>query len=73
MLDHIVTGAIPYGVSVQENVVKECEEDAGIDRALATSAQPTGADSPFLESVQYRVLMSFLFLCNRGGVVCLPV
>eukprot|EP01036_Dinobryon_divergens_P022701 gene22701-30983_t len=45
MLDHIVAGAIPYGVSVQENVVKECEEEAGIGRDLATSAQPTGAVS----------------------------
>lgn len=53
MLDHIVAGAIPYGVSVQENVVKECEEEAGIDRALATTAQPTGAVSLFLESIQY--------------------
>ena len=68
MLDHIVAGAIPYGVSVLENVVKECEEEAGIDRALATTARPTGASSPFLTSVPYRAAR---VLCNRGGVVCL--
>ena len=42
MLDHIVAGAIPYGVSVLENVIKECEEEASIDRALASSARPAG-------------------------------
>ena len=65
MLDHIVAGAIPYGVSVQENVVKECEEEAGIDRDLATSAQPTGADGLLI------LILSSHAVCDRGGIIYL--
>ena len=45
MLDHIVAGAQPYGYSIMENVVKECQEEASIPEALALTAKPTGAVS----------------------------
>jgi 8-oxo-dGTP pyrophosphatase MutT (NUDIX family) len=36
MLDHIVAGGQPAGLSLLENVIKECEEEAGIPAYIAT-------------------------------------
>ena len=44
-LDHIVAGGQPYGLSLAENVVKECGEEAGIPAELAAKAVPVGAVS----------------------------
>lgn len=38
-------GGQPHGISPQENVVKECGEEAGIPPALAAAAVPAGAVS----------------------------
>jgi len=43
MLDHLVAGGQPHGVSPMENVVKECQEEASIPEALARTARPVGA------------------------------
>ena len=40
MLDHIVAGGQPHGISVVENVRKECEEEASIPLALAQQCVP---------------------------------
>eukprot|EP00934_Nitzschia_sp_Nitz4_P001178 Nitzschia sp. Nitz4//scaffold34_size148208//28503//29660//NITZ4_002962-RA/size148208-augustus-gene-0.58-mRNA-1//1//CDS//3329548741//1178//frame0 len=46
MLDHIVAGGQPAGVSLIENVLKECEEEAGIPPEMALQcAKPSGAIS----------------------------
>jgi len=45
MLDHIVAGGQPYGMSPMQNVIKECEEEAGIPRELAIKARAAGAVS----------------------------
>ena len=45
MLDHIVAGGQPYGISPMENVIKECGEEANITPELARSARPVGAVS----------------------------
>jgi len=42
-LDNIVAGGQPHGLSLAENVVKECAEEAGIPAALARQAVPAGA------------------------------
>ncbi len=43
MLDHIVAGGIPASHPLpSDNVVKECEEEAGIDPKLAKKAVPSG-------------------------------
>eukprot|EP00878_Enallax_costatus_P023531 GHUV01025031.1.p1 GENE.GHUV01025031.1~~GHUV01025031.1.p1 ORF type:complete len:331 (+),score=83.90 GHUV01025031.1:127-1119(+) len=42
MLDHIVAGGQPYGLSCADNVVKECWEEAGIPQELASAAVPVG-------------------------------
>ena len=44
-LDHIVAGGQPYGLSLRENVIKECQEEAGIPAELASKAVPVGAVS----------------------------
>lgn len=46
MLDHIVAGGQPAGLGLMENVVKECEEEAGVPASLAREcASPVGAIS----------------------------
>lgn len=46
MLDHIVAGGQPSGISLMENVVKECKEEAGIPDELARAGiVPVGAIS----------------------------
>lgn len=41
-LDNIAAGGLPYGISMQENLVKECWEEAGIPREMALGAVPVG-------------------------------
>lgn len=46
MLDHMVAGGQPAGLSLMDNVIKECEEEAGIPEALTRAGiQPVGAIS----------------------------
>jgi len=45
LLDHAVAGALPHGVSPQDNVVKEAGEEAGIPPELAARAVPAGVVS----------------------------
>lgn len=42
-LDNLVGGGLPYGLSLAENLRKECLEEAGMPRALADRALPVGA------------------------------
>lgn len=39
MLDNVVAGGIAWGLSVEETIVKECWEEAGIEAGLAATAQ----------------------------------
>ncbi|KAE8698378.1 Nudix hydrolase 20 [Hibiscus syriacus] len=45
MLDHLVAGGLPHEIACGENLIKECEEEAGISRSLASRAIPVGAVS----------------------------
>ncbi|XP_028804955.1 nudix hydrolase 20, chloroplastic-like isoform X1 [Neltuma alba] len=45
MLDHLVAGGLPHGIDCQENLAKECEEEAGIPRSISNGAIPVGAVS----------------------------
>lgn len=50
-LDNLVAGGLPWGVTLQENLRKECREEANISEDLADRAVPVGAvtycrDSP---------------------------
>lgn len=50
MLDNMVAGGQPAGLSLMENVVKEAGEEAGIPPALAGTARPAGAVTYCLET-----------------------
>ncbi|OIO68774.1 MAG: DUF4743 domain-containing protein [Zetaproteobacteria bacterium CG12_big_fil_rev_8_21_14_0_65_55_1124] len=41
-LDQMVAGGMPYGITLAENLAKECEEEAGMKKELAASARATG-------------------------------
>lgn len=47
MLDHIVAGGQPAGLSLMENAIKECEEEAGIPPSIARpgNLRPAGVVS----------------------------
>lgn len=45
LLDHIVAGGQPHGISPTANVVKECSEEANIPQDLAETAVAVGAVS----------------------------
>lgn len=45
MLDHIVAGGQPFGISPSDNVIKECGEEANIPRDIASKAKSVGAVS----------------------------
>jgi hypothetical protein len=44
-LDNLVAGGQPIGLSLTENLIKECAEEADIPEALARQAYPVGAIS----------------------------
>jgi 8-oxo-dGTP pyrophosphatase MutT (NUDIX family) len=46
-LDEIIAGGQPAGLSLEENVIKECAEEAGIPRKFLEKAISTGAISYF--------------------------
>ena len=79
MLDQIVAGGLPVAVSLQENLEKECYEEAGIPRNLARQAVPVGALSYNVDNVKgykydilycYDILLSGDFVpeCTDGEV-----
>lgn len=43
MLDNLVAGGLPHGVSLGDNLAKECWEEASIGAELAAQARPVGA------------------------------
>ncbi|MAH83152.1 MAG: hypothetical protein CBB68_02160 [Rhodospirillaceae bacterium TMED8] len=45
LLDQMVAGGQPSGISVMDNVIKECAEEASIPREIAMLARPVGAVS----------------------------
>jgi 8-oxo-dGTP pyrophosphatase MutT (NUDIX family) len=59
-LDHIVAGGQPHGLSPMENVIKECEEEAGIGFDLASKAKPVGAVS-YCSQYSYGLKRDVLF------------
>jgi 8-oxo-dGTP pyrophosphatase MutT (NUDIX family) len=50
MLDNMVAGGQPAGLSLQENIIKECAEEAGMDADLAKLAKPVGMVSYAMET-----------------------
>jgi len=50
MLDNMVAGGQPIGLALNENLVKECGEEAGIPPGLAAKAKPIGAITYCMET-----------------------
>lgn len=50
MLDNLVAGGQPAGMSLWDNLIKECHEEAGIPEALARRASPVGAITYAMET-----------------------
>jgi hypothetical protein len=49
-LDNMVAGGLPWHISLQQNLIKECAEEAGMDEYLTRQALPTGTVSYLAES-----------------------
>ncbi|XP_057967984.1 nudix hydrolase 20, chloroplastic-like [Malania oleifera] len=60
MLDHLVAGGLPHGMTCGENLMKECEEEAGIPRSISNGAIPVGAVS-YMDIDGYRYKRDVLF------------
>jgi len=45
MLDNTVAGGQPIGITLRDNLIKECGEEAGIPESLAAQAKPVGVIS----------------------------
>ncbi|XP_037495118.1 nudix hydrolase 20, chloroplastic [Jatropha curcas] len=60
MLDHLVAGGNPHGISCGENIIKECEEEAGIPLSISHKAIPVGAVS-YMDIEGYRYKRDVLF------------
>ncbi|KAI4312278.1 hypothetical protein MLD38_037104 [Melastoma candidum] len=60
LLDHVVAGGLPHGVSCGENLMKECEEEAYIPRNISHRAIPVGAVS-YCDIEGYRFKRDVLF------------
>ena len=62
MLDHLVAGGQPMGISLLDNVVKEAGEEAGVPEALArAAARPVGAVSYLAADSSGRLGQDVLF------------
>ncbi|PKA64215.1 Nudix hydrolase 20, chloroplastic [Apostasia shenzhenica] len=60
MLDHLVAGGLPHGITCKENLVKECDEEAGIPRYIAEKAVSVGAVS-YIDIEGHRFKRDVLF------------
>ncbi len=49
-LDNMVAGGLPWGLSLADNLAKECHEEAGIPADLAARARPVGAVTYVVET-----------------------
>ncbi len=50
-LDNMVAGGLPWYTTLKENLIKECAEEAGMNKALVSETQATGTVSYIAESV----------------------
>ncbi|GFP90603.1 nudix hydrolase 20 chloroplastic [Phtheirospermum japonicum] len=57
---HYETSTQPHGISCEDNIVKECEEEAGIPRSISRKATAVGAVS-YLDIDGYRLKRDVLF------------
>ncbi len=51
-LDNLTAGGIPADISIMDNLIKECSEEANIPKTLSEKARPVGAISYCMENGQ---------------------
>lgn len=51
MLDNMIAGGQPVGISPGENLTKECAEEAGLPTEIATQARPVSIISYFQQTL----------------------
>jgi 8-oxo-dGTP pyrophosphatase MutT (NUDIX family) len=62
MLDLVVGGGLPHGISVHDNLLKECAEEAGIPKTIAQRAKPVSLLTLMIEAPEgLRVGVQFNF------------
>jgi len=62
MLDLVVGGGQPYGISLSDNLLKECAEEACIGPTLAEHARPVGITTMVIEAAEgLRVGLQFAY------------
>ncbi len=62
-LDNMVAGGLPIGISLEDNVVKECHEEAGIPASLASRAIRAGSIS-YCKQVPEGLKPDVQFVCD---------
>lgn len=63
MLDNMVAGGMPIGISLRNNLIKECAEEAAIPAALAREALTVGAVS-YCKEVAEGLKPDVQFVCD---------
>lgn len=63
MLDNMVAGGLPIDITLRDNIIKECSEEAGIPAALAQQAVFTGAIS-YCKEVPEGLKPDVQFVCD---------
>ncbi|KAL8152536.1 hypothetical protein V2J09_010296 [Rumex salicifolius] len=62
MLDYLVAGGLPHGISPTENILKECEEEAAIPSSILKEVKSAGAVSyADIDGHRYRREVHFCF------------
>jgi isopentenyldiphosphate isomerase len=62
-LDNMVAGGLPIGISLEDNVIKECHEEAGIPATLASRAIRAGSIS-YCKQVPEGLKPDVQFVCD---------
>jgi len=71
MLDHIVAGGQPYNLTIMDNLIKECEEEAGIPSDIAAQCQPAGAiNYQTIDSIETEGNHNVLHIVSRSVLFC---
>jgi len=63
MLDNMVAGGLPIDITLRDNIIKECSEEAGIPAKLAQQAVFTGAIS-YCKEVPEGLKLDVQFVCD---------
>lgn len=62
MLDYLVAGGLPHGITPTDNILKECVEEAAIPKSILSDVKPAGAVSyTDIDGFRYRREVHFCY------------